>query len=345
MSLTTVTFLSSRSRGMSPDLKLVKNCLSENMDYAAFRYYVNNEVSPNYMVKQGIQYAKNIFCQDLSHIICIDGSLPGKLEPSALNSKRLLLAVPYDYQFKNMLALSGKKKPALLNTFRQFSHILTGSPFTSSLLKNAYQLDDVQIIENICTPLAWDINQPERQQQIREEFLTHFPQMKEKKILSILTFGKLEDEAENPFDNFDLKEFIRQLGEEWFLFTNNQNLLENASMLSAEYCSSFGYIDHVLPFQNLLYLSDTLITNNSMLAACLGSRKKPVYCVQYKENAFEQYMSLHYPDLFVTTSDTLWKSSLTKGTFTETHQKFCETFSYAPLKNPLKMIQELFQEA
>ena len=29
------------------------------------------------------------------------------------------------------------------------------------------------------------------------------------------------------------------------------------------------------------------------------SRKKPVYCLNYRNNNFEKYMKKHYPDLFI----------------------------------------------
>ena len=72
-----ITFLSSRKRGISPDLRLVKRYLHENVDQINFRYFVNSELSPNYMVKRGIKQQKESFLQSSSHIICVDASLPG----------------------------------------------------------------------------------------------------------------------------------------------------------------------------------------------------------------------------------------------------------------------------
>lgn len=338
----TITFLSSRSRGMSPDLKLVKSSLSAISDSVVFRYYVNNEVSANYMVKQGVQYAKNRFCQDLSHIICIDGSLPAKLETSDAANHRLLIAAPYDYQFKNALSLNAAEKPAPLKTFRQFTHILPGSPFTRELLQNAYALDGAQLLDQVCTPLAWDINQADSIQTVRDAFLPYFPQMRGKKILSILTAGKPDKDAPHPFEQFDLKKLVKALGEDWFLFTNNPELMECAASMSAAYSRSFGYVDHVQPSWHLLYLSDTLITNHSMLASCFASRRRPVYCLQYKENAFETYVRQTYPELMVTAETIFTKNDLMEGAFTDAHQRFCRTFSYAPETNPLEVIQNLF---
>ena len=71
-----ITFLSSRKRGISPDLRLVKRYLHENVDQINFRYFVNSELSPNYMVKRGIKQQKESFLQSSASILFPPCSVP-----------------------------------------------------------------------------------------------------------------------------------------------------------------------------------------------------------------------------------------------------------------------------
>lgn len=346
MAFTSITFLSSRKRGMTQDLSLIKSDLTTHIKDVSFRYFVSNEVSDNYMIKQGVNNAKSDFCQTLTHAICIDGSLPGTLSPSAKDGSRILFAIPYDYQFKNKLSVEKGKMLSLLKTFSGFTHIFAGSPFTATVLREAYDLKYTELIDHLCTPLAWDVNQPARQEAVRKKFTYFYPGSQNKKIISLLTAGKFEDLEPTPFDSFDLEAFLSQLGPDWFLFTNNLTLLEKASTLSSDYTASFGYLDHVLPLQDLLYVSDAMITNNSMLASCFASKRKPLYCTCYKENAFEKYVKSFFPAAFLKDTDSLLKLVSDRQTLeniADTSQNFCEALSYAPDCNPCEVLRGLLQ--
>ena len=96
-----ITFLSSRGRGLSNDLALVKNFFTnQTSEEIMLRYYLNNELHKNPLAGHGYRRAKKTFCQGMSNAICVDASLSTNLNNLAPEGKRILLAVPYDYQFK-----------------------------------------------------------------------------------------------------------------------------------------------------------------------------------------------------------------------------------------------------
>lgn len=333
-----IAFVSAKSRGISPDLKLVKDYLEKNIKYASFSYYLNAENSNNEMVKKGAKFSKKEFCRDLKDAICIDGSLPTKLTKNAKEGAKVLISVPYDYQFKAVNECNKGK-----NTFKSFTHVIAGSPFGEEIFKEYYKIPKKAVIERVCTPFAWDLNQEAKQQEMREKFLQHFPAMKGKKILSILLTGHLEKGEKNPFEKFDWRSFLKTVGDEWFVFVNNWDLLENTVILNSKYTSCFGYVNKMMDARDLMYFSDCLVTNSGMYASYFSSKNKPVYCLSYKNNEFEKYMKKRYPSLFVKNisekTDKIMEDKLS-----DEQKAFCTYFSYGTETNPSDKILEILNK-
>lgn len=333
-----ITFVSAKSRGITPDLKLVKDYLQKNIEDASFSYYINTENSTNEMVKKGAKYSKKEFCKDIRDTICIDGSLPAKLAKTAKEGNKVLISVPYDYQFK---AVNEKIKGK--GTFKSFTHIIAGSPFGAQLFKEYYKVPGCEIIEGVCAPLAWDINQELKQQEIRDKFAKYFPESNGKKILSILLTGHLEKKRKNPFENFDWRSFLKRVEDDWFVFVNNEDLLENIVRLNSRYTSCFGYVNKMLDARELLYFSDCLMTNSGMYASYFSSKSKPVYCLKYKKNAFEEYMKKNFPSLYIKNIDE--KVDIILGEkMSDENKAFCKLFSYDTEINPSDEILKILKK-
>lgn len=343
MGCTNISFISCRKRAITLDLKLVKNYLAQNISEIEFSYFTKSENTLNPMTNQGIRKARLDFCQDLDNIICIDASLSGTIPPPAPGIKRLLISIPFDYQFQEFLAHTVNSSLPRKKTFKNFTHILTGSPFGSDLLKRSYEINKIQVIDNICLPLSWDIVQKKNEQSKKRKFEFYYPCIKNKKIFSIITVGEKEDIA-NSFQKFNLEKFLNYLGDSWFVFTNSKNLLNSAIQLSSEYNHSFGYIDSLLPALELLYFSDVLITNYSKYATCFAIKRKPVYYLKCADNMFGTYIHEYYPNLYLDTLDCLFEIPLENEQGNNIiFSRFSDEFSYPALKDPFEVICNLFQ--
>lgn len=323
-----ITFFSSRGRGMSNDLALLKNFLMDrNSEEIMFRYYLNNELHKNPLAGHGYRRAKKTFSEGMTNAICVDASLSTSINNLAPEGQRILLAVPYDYQFKNMVLMEEKGKKFHLNTMARFTHIIVGSPFTAELFRKAYRLEDKELIENVALPLAWDTTQEESRKTIQEQVFFYFPQAKGKKILSIIVYGD-EEKRRKDWENFDIKKLTGELGEDWFVFTNSELLMENAFSMSNRYKNCFGYMNRILPVPDLLYVSDVLVTNNGRLATSFSIQNKPVYACQYNKNYFEKYMSLCYPDMYFSNVEQLHGYEFMADRLTGKQEEFCRQMSY-----------------
>ena len=333
-----IAFVSAKSRGVSPDLKLTKDYLEANIKDVAFSYYLNTENSNNEMVKKGAKFSKKEFCKNLGDAICIDGSLPVKLAKTAKEGSKILISVPYDYQFKAVNEGSKGK-----STFKAFTHIIAGSPFGAQLFKEYYKTPKTKVIEGVCNPFAWDLNQEEKQREMKNKFLQHFPSMKGKKVLSILLTGHLEDDEKNPFDKFDWRSFLKTIGDEWFVFVNSSDLLENTVLLNSKYKSCFGYVNKMMDARDLMYFSDCLITNSGMYASYFSSKKKPVYCLKYTDNAFEKYIKKKFSSLYIRDIGEKTKMIMEEK-FGDEHKAFSNHFSYGTEVNPSEKIMEILSK-
>lgn len=330
-----ISFLSCRGRGMSYDMNLIHTHLSQIIPDAEFRYFVTNEVSSNYMVRNGISASKKAFCKKAENLICTDISFNNKTPIASQDGKKILVAVPFGYQFEK--AILPDDKIVVKNTLRAFSHILVPSPFTKTVFEKNYNWDGIKMIDEVCSPFAWEINQPQCRDAIRKQLTFYYPEMEGKKILVISTTGKLSPNKQNEWASFPIRNFIDQLDDGWFILTNCKELLNASSALPNHYKSKLGFVSKLLPGADLLYVADALVTNNSMYASCFASRKQPIYCIEYSNTNMEKYIKQHYPQIYL---DNLADLFLKKD-LTDIDSDFCEHFSYSADRNPYDAIKNI----
>lgn len=343
-----ISFVSTKGRALNLDLQVIKNYLNSDLPDVEFKYYLNKATTKLPAINKTIDDGKKIFCTKASNLICMDASIPASIPKTAEEQTRLLIATPYDYQFSAFFKYynsSLKKK----KTFIRCTDVIPGSPFTSKLLKTCYEWDDsVTFWDNIPHPVSWDILQADKQISARKRIEFYYPQIKGKKILSLMLYDKpqkkLDDvEIPNPFQDFNLKELMDILGNDWFLITNNQYILEVANQLPYSYSNSFGYTKNIINVNDLLYTSNMLITNSSKNACCFSITKRPIYCLDYADKFWGKYIKEFYPELYLEDINKILKIPFKRNSFSKEQENFYHEFSYSPEKNPFEVIGQLFK--
>lgn len=344
MSEKSITFLSNRGAGLNSDMNLLEKNLVNMMDQDSFssRFFLKNERRKNPMARQGIELAKKEFCRELANVVCADASLAKGMKFQ--EGVRILLASPYDYQFKNGMRLKRKgKQGAGWKTFRRFTHVVPGSPFTAQLMRDGYYMERTELLEGICLPFVWEINNPERQREVGEEIRFYFPAVGEKKVLALL-LNREKESRRNFLKSFDLKAFLDYLGEEWFVFTNVEELMEHSYILSAKYRDSFGYVKRIMSEQDILYVADAMVTNNGRYASYFASRHKPLYCLKYRGSYFEKYMKTTHPAMYLRNFRELMQADFSGEGVPARQREFDRLFAYPELKCPYDAIGALLRE-
>lgn len=336
-----ISFLSSQGRGFSVDLALTKNYLQSffSQDEVFYRYYVNNEKSKNPLANEGFIRARKEFCRDMTDVFCVDPSLGAKAGGLAEDGRHILLAVPYPYLIARMRGLK-RGNHNYYKTLRNYTHIVAGSPFAEKVMRQAYELTGTRIYKNTALPFAWDLLQEERQQQSRREFTNYFPQSEGKKIAALLVFGDISKMKKTPFRNVNMQELADSIGKDWFFVTNSQELAEASYVLPAEYRERFGFVNRIMPTQNLLYIADSLVTNNCRFAGSYAIRRKPVHVLRYTGNVFEKYVQEDYNDMYIGQIDKEMVK-IQSGQMRPDQQAFCKEMSYDNPKEPYGVIGEI----
>lgn len=342
------SFVSTKGRSFNLDLQVVKNYLRSAMPDAEFEYYLYKSSTKISAINKKMNEGRRLFCADASNIICMDASIPIKMPSATEDQTRLFLAAPFDYQF-NIFLKSSEADFQKKKTFIRCTDVIPGSPFTSKLLKNCYEWEDnVTFWDDIPHPASWDILQKEKQLAARKRIEFYYPQIKGKKILSLILDGKPQSTADNteipnPFQDFNLKEFIDKLGEDWFLITNNSYIIEIANQLPYTCSSAFGYTKNIVTVNDLLYASDMLVTNVSKHACLFSITQKPVYYLDYLQKYFGKYMKQFYSELYLENIHALLNIPFEREHLSKEQENFYHEFSYSPEKNPFETIRKIFK--
>ena len=133
------------------------------------------------------------------------------------------------------------------------------------------------------------------------------------------------------------------MGDDWFFLTNNWDLVDISHQLPYRYSPRFGYIKNKLPVNNMLYVSDMLITNSGRHAGIFSITQKPIYYLEHLPNSFGTYIERFYPSMFLKNIDEVLDIDLKNTTLSEDQKNFCHEFSYAPTENPFEAIKTIFQ--
>lgn len=332
-----ITFSSANARGITYELKLIQQHLVQHKG-AEIRYFTAEKKpnNPNLNVsrRKGMKY----FINKRDDIISIDGSLPSKITAEETDgaTARILIAAPYDYQFRKQPKSAKKKK-----TFSGYTHIFTPSPFAKEFIEKYYDINESQtVVDGFCSPLASYINDSVNKESILEKLYRYYPKARGKKILSILRAGKYDEENPEEIGELDIGKFSEHLGDGWFIITNVLEILDSMALLPSSKTDSVCFIDKMIKNEELICISDALITNNSMLFSVFASKRKPLYLLEYKNKGIEQYIKKNYPSVvfkdYYKVAD-----EIAKETFTEDMKKMCEALSYPPENQPYGEIDRL----
>lgn len=333
-----ISISSLRKRGLTPDLRLVQKYLKNHMDDLEFSYFMGDETSKNKMAKKAYKEAKKSYCKTIENVICVDASIQGKKYNTG---KKVLMAVPYDYQFKVINRVETEAGYKKTNSFKGFDYIIAGSPFAKEVYTKCYNIPNAQIIENVVMPMAWNMRREEAQKESREKYEEMFPKMKGKKVIAILTNGKIDEEAPSPYKDLDLKQMLDRLDSSCFVLTNNEEILDKAITLGSAYTSKIAFINKALDARRILYFAEYLFTNSGMYASYMAGRGKAVYCINYVGNNFEKFMRRRFSNLYI---EDLNKITDHIHGYQEDNKSFSQYFSYEESENPCEVIKKIYTE-
>ena len=337
----TVAFLSSSGRGLSEDLKLVKNAL-ESCEQMKFRYFFRNTTIGKGTAKRSVATAKKQFCKVEQHYISIDASVPRNLKGKE-DYQRILLLTPYDYIFKTE-EISAKEK----GKFQGYTHIICGSPFVQKNLEKNYHVDGIKLIGDCSLPSALRMEEREQRERIREKIEFFFPASKGKKIISLLIMGTIPVEEEADEENeeetgYPFYPFFANLPEEYFILVNNAVVLEG---LNSSFLDRVGYVKNMMPASDLLYATDVLCTDSGQLGTTfLNHKDGELFVFSMIKNSFSKYIQKEYPSMAVSDAEELVRLISLPKEYKAELNRLRQEFCYPKTGNVYQIVKEILADA
>lgn len=327
-----IAFLSFKSYGITPDMRVIKNHLSSvNADYD-FTFFSKTTSMPTIEETKAMREQKAAFCSKAENIICIGASLPVRNMFQSSPYSRILITAQYDYIFRNLINPAEEKKNSLVN----FTHILYTSPIAKKSIEGTFITEGAECIE-CCSPLAEDICCEKSINTVLKKLTHIYPQIRNKKILSIIRTGSKFDD--NALDKFDLGEFLDNLSEDYMVITNAEELFKKAHCIADSQKERILYINSMIAASDLLYISNAIIANSSHIMSTFAVKRLPLYPIEYCKNYFVDYMRSNSAVSFPSNANEI-AEQISKGTF---DTSICRQLSFSISKRPTDIINELIK--
>ena len=85
---------------------VVKDFFRVNDEKVWIKDVVDKWKCKKFPCKKGNISIRKEYCKNNTDIICVDGSIAGKVSKNAPEGKRVLIATPYDYQLRQLMNMT-----------------------------------------------------------------------------------------------------------------------------------------------------------------------------------------------------------------------------------------------
>lgn len=306
----------------------------------AFRK-VQNELGEPVNQRQALAVRKQYAAKD-KVLVCCDLSLASQMKGLPKEQQRVLIAEPNDFYFRYVYefekGLCEEKKDLSVFTDIVFYNSYFEEQFERCFMmrKNINKLCDTGI------PSADVLSDPQVCLKYRKDAEKLFPQLKGKKIISIITQEKESEISCSQLLTLDLKKLVSLLPADWIIFSNNLILGNKCAELPSAMKNRIIYFNNrIYNPDNATFITDILISDVAELICDFSVRKLPFYIINYADSYFYQYIAEKYPGLEIPTFLQL-SEIIRENILTDEQIAFCSKF--APVSTG-KSIEDLYRLA
>ncbi len=350
----TITFISSNGRGLTKNLNLIRRSFQDKG--FKFEYYLKNIkksrtvellkayntltkaniVIPSFVVEQEYNplNEKTMYsdrakiAKRAENIVCCDNSLPKSDDFfNGSNSSRTLILEPYNYFFRSVLEHASSKAISPNSGFVNFNKVVSYTPFLSEIAVKACPIKNGDYYCDVKIPFAESLCDSSDKEIIRKKAEGIFPQISEKKVLSIITTGTKQKGTDTKFFDLNVHKLCKDIPDDWIIVTNNPVIGDMTSRLDVSYINKIVEIESsAMLFADILYFSEILLTDSPSYSCVFASTKNPFYIINFDESPFTEFMKQFYPSLFVAELNDIPKLISNSG-LSESHLDFIDKFA------------------
>ena len=208
-------------------LVLLKRFLQKKMPEAIINYFISQHDVNNSTVKKSVYAESEKLNKDVDILLGLDGYLPKDLL-KCVKGEKYLLNLPEIGMTSNVKSYTAGYD-YLVVFEKELLH---------SYKKKGYE-KDIRILEGKEDPFYKELNDRENKILAQKKLLDRYPQIKGKRVLSIVTRGKCDKRYINKYKNLNIKKLLNQLPDDVVLMSNCPQIELATSALSQKYCDKF----------------------------------------------------------------------------------------------------------
>ena len=260
-----VTFISMRRTELSGNFEYVYNILKDknNIDINFILCYNDSVFLP---LSKTIQFC---YACAVSKVIVLDEFTPQIHYINLRKETRLIQLWHACGAFKTFgFTRLGKPAGSPQNTkmHRSYDYVTVSSSYCKKCHSEGFGISDEKVVPTgiARTDVFFDENY---KQKVISDFYERFPQLRDKKIILFApTFrGDVKETANYPMDKFDIETVIKELGEEYAIIIKHHPFVSESHPIPAAYSDRVIDLSDNTELNDLLFVTDIIITDYSSL--------------------------------------------------------------------------------
>ncbi|WP_406093030.1 CDP-glycerol glycerophosphotransferase family protein [Streptomyces sp. NBC_01013] len=184
--------------------------------------------------------------------------------------------------------------PKLSNAHRKYTHVITGSKHLVPVYAEAFGIEESAVVPTGLPRIDTFLDK-ERSQKVSDDFFASNPQLKGKKIVLFApTFrGKSIGDAHYDYDRIDFGKLHEVCGDKYVVLFRMHHFIAEAPPIPAEYADRLMDFASFPDTNDLLHVTDVLVTDYSSVIYEYTLLDKPILFYAYDKDTYSVIRGFH----------------------------------------------------
>lgn len=259
-----ITLLISSQKTSRIYMNVLKEYLQKEIPDAHLTYFISQHDSNNSPRRKSSIIESRYLGQEECILLGLDGFLP----PDMLNNisgKKILIYLPE-------IGVPKDKKKYLIG----YNYLITFDERMDAYFADECNKQNVKLLSGVENIFAEELQCKSNILSAKEELYEKYPQLKKKKILSLITRGTCMRHYLEKYKMLDVKRILQQLPDDIVFMTNCRQIQLASSRIPYEYTNKYiGFSQNDLI--NVIYASNWMLSNMAITEQCAGGQRPLMY--------------------------------------------------------------------
>ncbi|ROQ59286.1 CDP-ribitol ribitolphosphotransferase [Streptomyces sp. 840.1] len=184
--------------------------------------------------------------------------------------------------------------PKLSNAHRKYTYVITGSKHLVPVYAEAFGVEETAVVPTGLPRIDTFLNE-EHSQKVTDDFFASYPQFRGKKIVLFApTFrGKSISDAHYDYDRIDFEKLHEVCGEKYVVLFRMHHFISEPPPIPAEYSDRLIDFASFPDTNDLLHVTDVLVTDYSSVIYEYTLLDKPILFYAYDKDTYSVIRGFH----------------------------------------------------